>query len=139
MGFRLVRVHHEHHDKFAGMLCEIVLLAMAEGSDSRNARFYSAGSTASTPFFFTKTTRNFGQGDRLAAPDPFDDRPFQHVDEGVGVVPMDVLHSSGRILDAEHQHLPSGYVSEILLHDGGHNRPRRSLREGAAGQQGCGK
>ena len=38
MGFRLVRVHHEHHDKFAGMLCEIVLLAMAKGSGSRNAR-----------------------------------------------------------------------------------------------------
>ena len=59
MGFRLVRVHHEHHDKFGGMLCEIVLLAMAEGSDSRSARFYSAGNTASTPFFFSMTTRNF--------------------------------------------------------------------------------
>src|SRR5262249_20838222 len=31
------------------------------------------------------------QRDLLAALDPFDDRPFQHIDEGVCIVPMDVL------------------------------------------------
>jgi Cupin domain len=48
------------------------------------------------------------------------------------IVPMDVLYSSGRILDGEHQHLPSWHVSEILLHDGGHNWLRRRLREAYA-------
>jgi hypothetical protein len=48
---------------------------------------------------------------------PFDDGPFQHVDEGIRIVPMDVLHSAGRILDGEHHHLLSGYVSEVLLHE----------------------
>jgi hypothetical protein len=59
MGFRFVRVHREHHDKFAGMLCEIVLLAMAKGVWLKKRQNYSAGSTASTPFFFTMTTTNF--------------------------------------------------------------------------------
>src|SRR5262249_44059746 len=39
------------------------------------------------------------QGDLLGALDPLDDRPFQHVDEGVRIVSMNVLYSSGRILD----------------------------------------
>src|SRR6516164_1103373 len=73
-------------------------------------------------------TLSWRQGYLLAAPDPFDDRPFQHIDEGVRIVTMDVLDSSGRILDGEHQHLPSGHVSKILLHDGGHNWLRRSVR-----------
>jgi hypothetical protein len=34
---------------------------------------------------------------------------------------MDVLHSSGRILDRDHQHLLSRHVSEILLHQRDHN------------------
>src|SRR5215471_20658106 len=76
------------------------------------------------------------QGDLLPAPDPFDDRPFQHIDKGVCIVPMDVLHSSRRILDGQHQHLPSGHVSEILLHDGDHNWLRRRLREGGTKGQG---
>jgi hypothetical protein len=38
------------------------------------------------------------QSNLLAALDPFDYRPFQHIDEGVRIVPMDVLHRSGRIL-----------------------------------------
>src|SRR5262249_18058864 len=76
------------------------------------------------------------QGDLLAAPDPFDDRPFEHIDEGVRIVPMDVLHSSSRILDGENQHLPSSHLSEIGLHDGGHNWLRRSLREGGTEGQG---
>jgi len=66
-------------------------------------------------------TVSWRQGDLFAAPYPFDDRPFQHVDEGICIVPMVVLHSSGRILHGEHQHLSSGYVDEILLHDGDHN------------------
>src|SRR6516164_9747015 len=35
------------------------------------------------------------QGDLLAATDLLDNRPFQHVEEGVRIVPMDVLHSAG--------------------------------------------
>src|SRR6516162_10411799 len=33
--------------------------------------------------------------DLLAAPDLLDDRPFQHVDEGMRIVTMDVFHGSG--------------------------------------------
>jgi hypothetical protein len=75
---------------------------------------------------------SWGQSDLLAAPDLLDDRPFQHVDESVRIVPMDVLHSSGRIFDGEHHHLPSRQVSEILLHDRDHNWLGGSLPEGAA-------
>jgi hypothetical protein len=52
---------------------------------------------------------------------------------------MNVLYSSGRILDGEHQHLLSRHVSEILLHDGDHNWLRRGLRERAAEGQGGAK
>jgi hypothetical protein len=34
---------------------------------------------------------------------------------------MDVFHSSGRILDGDHQYLLSRHVTEILLHDRDHN------------------
>jgi hypothetical protein len=79
------------------------------------------------------------QGNLLAAPDLLDDRSFQHVDEGVRIVPMNVLHSSRRIFDGEHQHLLSRYVSEILLHDGDHNWLGCGLRERAAEGQDGGK
>jgi hypothetical protein len=49
---------------------------------------------------------------------------------------MDVLHCSGRILDGERQHLLSGHVSEILLHEGDHNWLRCGLRARAAERQG---
>jgi hypothetical protein len=64
------------------------------------------------------------KSDLLAASNLFDDRPFQHVDEGIRIVPMDVLHSSGRIVDGKHHHLVAGDVCEILLHDGDHDRLR---------------
>ena len=110
---------------------------------------YSAGNTASTPFFFSMTTRNLAGSvalalrptvctssdlrrkfvpeseDLLAASNLFDDRPFEHVDEGIRVVTMDMLHSSGRIFDGEHHHLLSGRVNEILLHDGDYDWLRR--------------
>jgi hypothetical protein len=57
-----------------------------------------------------------------------DDRPFQHVDKGVRIVSMDGIHSSGRIVDDDHQHLLSGHVSEILLHEGDHNGLRCGAR-----------
>src|SRR5882757_5301803 len=61
------------------------------------------------------------QGDLLATPDPLDDRPFQHVDEGVRIMSMDVFHGSGGIDDADHQHLLSGQIGEVLQHDWGYN------------------
>ena len=40
------------------------------------------------------------QGDLLAASDLLDDRSFQHVEESVRIVPMDMLQkTTGRILD----------------------------------------
>ena len=50
--------HHEDHDKFAGMLREIALWPWLKGS-TQETPDYSAGNTASTPFFFTITTTNF--------------------------------------------------------------------------------
>src|SRR4029077_4146210 len=57
------------------------------------------------------------QGDLLATPDPLDDRPFEHVDKGVRIVTMYVFHSSGWIVDGDHQNLFSGQIREILLHE----------------------
>jgi hypothetical protein len=65
------------------------------------------------------------QCDLLATPDPFDDRAFQHIDEGVCIVPMNVLHGSRRIDDRDHQHLSSGQVRQVLEHEWGYNRFRR--------------
>lgn len=79
------------------------------------------------------------QGDLLAAPDALDDRPFQHVDKGVCIAPMNMLHNSGWILDGGHHHLLSRHVSEIPLHDGDDNWLGCSLCEHAGEGQGCAK
>jgi microsomal dipeptidase-like Zn-dependent dipeptidase len=65
------------------------------------------------------------QGDFLAAPDPLDDRPFQHVEDGMRIVPMNVFYRSWRIDDGDHQHLLSGQIGEIFEHDRGYNGLRR--------------
>ena len=52
--FRLVRAHHVHHDALRVRPFRPWLKGPAQKRQN-----YSAGSTASTPFFFNMTTTNF--------------------------------------------------------------------------------
>ena len=71
---------------------------------------------------FVEKCLSWRQGDLFAAPDLLDDRPFQHVDEGVRVVPIgpDSTAPGGYSTVSIDISFP-GTWAEILLHDGDHN------------------
>ena len=79
------------------------------------------------------------QGDFLAALDLHDDRPFQHVDEGVRIVTMNRVDRARRILDGDHLDFLAGVLRQRLRHerrDHGIQAVRGRSSEAAAGDDG---